>query len=172
MRFSSATSSRAHRQPADMRAIGFKEYGGPEVLQEWTCPPKPSVAGRVRVRVTAAAVPIRPTPSGGAGLNSTTGHPEDGVNVPGLDVARGRERGRPGRVDRRGGRRPGHGQSHPLEDPRRRSGRTSFGAPAPRVLAVPAGASDVEAATLPMNGLTVLQASAPGWPSTRDGCWP
>ena len=42
MCFSSATSSRAHRQPADMRAIGFKEYGGPEVLQEWTCPPKPS----------------------------------------------------------------------------------------------------------------------------------
>jgi hypothetical protein len=66
-----------------MRAIGVKEYGGPEALQEVDLPAEALGAGRVRLRVTAAAV--NPADTGvrtgwaGTGWASRTGHPEEGV---------------------------------------------------------------------------------------------
>jgi NADPH:quinone reductase-like Zn-dependent oxidoreductase len=138
-----------------MRAIGFKEYGGPEVLQEVDLPAEALGAGQVRLRVTAAAVNPADTLRR-AGLYSATGHPEEGVDVPGLDVA--------GVVTEVG---QGVSTGVAIGDrvmgivlPSRTHGayREDIVLPARSVVAVPAGATDIEAATLPMNGLTALQA--------------
>jgi NADPH:quinone reductase-like Zn-dependent oxidoreductase len=143
-----------------MRAIGVKEYGGPEVLQEVDLPAEALGAGQVRLRVTAAAV--NPADIGvrtgwaGTGWASRTGHPEEGVDVPGLDVA--------GVVTD-----VGQGVSTGVAIGDRVMGtvvwsgthgayREDIVLPARSVVAVPAGATDVEAATLPLNGLTALQA--------------
>jgi NADPH:quinone reductase-like Zn-dependent oxidoreductase len=143
-----------------MRAIGVKEYGGPEVLQEVDLPAEALGAGQVRLRVTAAAV--NPADIGvrtgwaGTGWASRTGHPEEGVDVPGLDVA--------GVVTD-----VGQGVSTGVAIGDRVMGtvvwsgthgayREDIALPARSVVAVPAGATDVEAATLPLNGLTALQA--------------
>jgi NADPH2:quinone reductase len=138
-----------------MRAIGVKEYGGPEALQEVDLPAEAIGAGQVRVRVTAAAVNPADTLRR-AGLYSTTDHPEEGVDVPGMDVA--------GVVTEVG---PGVSTGVAIGDqvmgivqPFRTHGgyREDIVLPARSVVAVPAGATGIAAATLPMNGLTALQA--------------
>lgn len=137
-----------------MRAIGFKEYGGPEVLQEVDLPAEAIGGGRVRLRVTAATV-NRADTLWRSGLYSTTGHPEDGIDVPGMDVA--------GVVTD-----VGQGVSTGVAVGDRVMGivvpsgthgayREDIVLPARSVVAVPAGATDTEAASLPMNGLTGLQ---------------
>ena len=137
-----------------MRAIGFKEYGGPEVLQEVDLPAEAIGDGRVRLRVTAATV-NRADTLRRAGVYSTTGHPEEGIDVPGMDVA-----GVIADV--------GHGVSTGVVVGDRVMGivvpsgthgayREDIVLSARSVVAVPDGATEVEAATLPMNGLTALQ---------------
>jgi NADPH:quinone reductase-like Zn-dependent oxidoreductase len=109
----------------------------------------------VRLRVTAAAVNPADTLAR-TGRLSATGHPEEGVDVPGLDVA--------GVVTELG-----QGVSSGVAVGDRVMGivvrfrthgayREDIVLPARSVVAVPAGATDIEAATLPMNGLTALQA--------------
>jgi NADPH2:quinone reductase len=138
-----------------MRAIGVKEYGGPEVLQEVDLPAEAIGDGRVRLRVTAASVNPADTLRR-SGLHSTTGHPEEGIDVPGMDVA--------GVVTE-----VGQGVSTGVAVGDRVMGivvpsgthgayREDIVLPARSVVAVPPGATDIEAATLPMNGLTALQA--------------
>jgi NADPH2:quinone reductase len=138
-----------------MRAIGVKEYGGPDTLQEVDLPDEAIGDGRVRLRVTAAAVNPADT-LGRSGLYSTTGYPEGDVDVPGLDVA--------GVVTE-----VAQGVSTGVAVGDRVMGivlpsgahgayREDLVLPARSVVPMPAGATDVEAATLPMNGLTALQA--------------
>ncbi|MEP9382255.1 NADP-dependent oxidoreductase [Nocardioides sp. KR10-350] len=133
-----------------MRAIGVTEYGGPEVLHEVDVPPEELGEGEVRIRVTRATV--NPTDTGiRAGLRSQTGRPEDPADVPGMEVA--------GRVVE-----VGEGVEGPAVGDRvmgivvpsgtHGAYREEVVLPAASVVPVPAGASDAEAATLPMNGLT------------------
>jgi NADPH:quinone reductase-like Zn-dependent oxidoreductase len=137
-----------------MRAIGVKEYGGPELLEEVDLPAEPIEPGKVRLRVTAATV----NPAdilARTGAYEAAGRPEAYVDVPGLEVA--------GVVTE-----VGEGVSTGVAVGDRvmgivvRSGthgayREDIVMPGRSVVAVPAGASDIEAATLPMNGLTALQ---------------
>jgi NADPH2:quinone reductase len=138
-----------------MRAIGVKEYGGPEALQEMDLPAETLGTGEVRLRVTAAAVNPADTVLR-AGMHSKTGQPEAGFDVLGMDVA--------GVVTE-----VGQGVSTGVAVGDRVMGivvasRTHGGyredivLPARSVVAAPAGATDIEAATLPMNGLTAIQA--------------
>jgi NADPH:quinone reductase-like Zn-dependent oxidoreductase len=137
-----------------MRAIGFKEFGGPEVLQEVDLPAEDISDGRVRLRVTAATVNWADALRR-AGVYSTTGHPEEGIDVPGMDVA--------GLVTDVG---QGVSTGVAVGDwvmgivvPSGTHGayREDIVLPARSVVVVPDGATDIEAATLPMNGLTALQ---------------
>lgn len=137
-----------------MRAIGVTEYGGPEVLQILDLPAEDLAAGQVRVRVTAAAV--NPTDTGlRAGLRSSGDRPDGGVDVPGMDVA--------GVLTQIGPGVTGHAVGDRVMGivvPSGRHGgyREDLVLPARSVTRVPAGADDVAAATLPMNGLTARYA--------------
>jgi NADPH:quinone reductase-like Zn-dependent oxidoreductase len=138
-----------------MRAIGLTRYGGPEVLEVLDLPAEPLTEGHLRVRVRAAAV--NPTDTGiRAGLRATGDHPADGADVPGMDVA--------GVVTEIG---PGADTDLVVGDhvmgivvPAGPHGgyREDIVLPAASVTRVPAGADDTAAATLPMNGLTAVQA--------------
>jgi NADPH:quinone reductase-like Zn-dependent oxidoreductase len=134
-----------------VRAIGVTEFGGPEALQVVDVPEEHAGPGQVRLRVTAATV------------NPTDTHAVSGAYagrdpvkqppwVPGMDVA--------GVVDEVG---DGVGTGIAVGDramgivvPTGAHGgyRESIVLPAGSVTRAPAGASDVEASTLPMNGLT------------------
>ncbi|HZQ34525.1 MAG TPA: alcohol dehydrogenase catalytic domain-containing protein [Dehalococcoidia bacterium] len=136
-----------------MRAVTFSEFGGPEVLTVSDLPePQPS-AGEVRIRVAAATV--NPTDIGfregrQAGQLAATG--ARAPYVPGMELA--------GVVDAAG---DGAGWSvgdrvMAIVNPRRAGGGAQAElvvVPAASVARAPAGSSLVEAATLPMNGLTV-----------------
>jgi NADPH:quinone reductase len=134
-----------------MRAVGFTEPGAPEVLHFVELPEPQAGPGEIRIRVHAATV--NPTDTGPRSGN----RPEalqgiDPPYVPGMDAA--------GIVDQIG----------PDTDTDLRVGDRvmaivipsgSHGAyseqivlPAGSVVRSPAGASDAEASTLPMNGLT------------------
>jgi NADPH2:quinone reductase len=134
-----------------MRAVGVTEFGGPEALHLVDVPAEPLGNGQVRVRVTAAAVNPTDTYS-----RNGTYQQRDPVKefpyVPGMDVAGElAEIGKGVRTDLAVGDRVmgivvptgAHGGY-----------REDLVLPAGSVTAVPAGASDVAAATLPMNGLT------------------
>lgn len=132
-----------------MRAIGVTEFGGSEKLHEVELPERHAGPGEVRVRVTASAVNATDTyvPTGLIAFEEVKRFPY----VPGMDVA--------GVVDEIGegvewlavgdrvmGLVVQH-QSH--------GGYSeSVVLPATSVARVPTGCSDVEASTLPMNGLT------------------
>jgi NADPH2:quinone reductase len=134
-----------------MRAAGVTEFGGPEALHLVDVPAEPLGAGQVRVRVTAAAV----NPTDTYARNGTYAG-RDPVKefpyVPGMDVAGVlTEIGEGVETDLAVGERVmgivvptgAHGGY-----------REDLVLPAGSVARVPAGASDVQAATLPMNGLT------------------
>lgn len=138
-----------------MRAVGVTEFGGPEVLHLVELPDPEAGPGEVRLRVHGAAV--NPTDTGlrngsRADLLKTIPPPY----VPGMDAA--------GVLDQ-----IGDGVSTDLQVgdhvmaivvPNGSHGAYSelIVVPAESVARVPAGATDVEAATLPMNGLTTRQA--------------
>jgi NADPH2:quinone reductase len=135
-----------------MRAVGVTEFGGPQVLRVVHLPERHAGPGEVRLRVLAATV------------NPTDTYTRDGSRaealraagpppyVSGMDVA--------GVIDEVGDG-VGTGVSVGMHVmgiviPTGSHGgySESLVLPAESVAAAPAGASDVEASTLPMNGLT------------------
>jgi NADPH2:quinone reductase len=138
-----------------MRAIGVTEFGGPEVLEVVYLPDPETGPGQLRIRVHAAAVnPTDTVLRDGARAEQLKDVPPP--HVPGMDVAGVLEQiGQGVRTDLAVGDRVmaivvPHG-SHGAYSER-------VVVPAESVVRVPAGATDAEAATLPMNGLTVRQA--------------
>ena len=138
-----------------MKAIGVTEFGGPEALRVVELPDPQAGPGEVRIRVHAAAV--NPTDTGlrnGARAAQLKDVPPP--YVPGMDVA--------GVVDQVGPQtpmdlRPGeHVMAIVLPHASHGGYSELIVVPAESVVRVPAGASDAEAATLPMNGLTTVQA--------------
>lgn len=134
-----------------MRAIGVTDWGGPEVLQVVEVPDPPVGPGEVRIRVHAAAVNPTDTVLRSGGRAERLGDVA-GPHVPGMDAA--------GLVDALG---DGLGDALRAGDhvmavvvPHGTHGAYAelVSVPAESVARVPAGSSDVEAATLPMNGLT------------------
>jgi NADPH:quinone reductase len=146
-----------------MRAVGFSRFGGPEVLEVVDLAVPEPGEGEVRIRVAAAALnPTDTVMREGARAAALEAFPPPWV--PGMDAAGTVDAVGPG-VDWPAGAevmaavmpvRPGGGAQAEL-----------IVVPADSVAAIPAGASLAEAATLPMNGLTVrlaldLLALAPG----------
>jgi NADPH2:quinone reductase len=138
-----------------VRAIGVTEFGGPEALQVVELPDPEAGQGELRIRVHAAAVnPTDTVLRSGARADMLRDVPAP--HVPGMDAA--------GVVDQIG---PGVTTDLRVGDhvmavvvPRGSHGAYSerIVVPVESVARVPAGATDVEASTLPMNGLTVRQA--------------
>jgi NADPH2:quinone reductase len=135
-----------------MRAIGVTEFGGPEALHMVELPEPQAGPGEVRIRVRAAAVnPTDTLIRSGARAQQLKDIPPP--YVPGMDVAGELDQiGEDVATDLRVGERVmaivvpsgSHGAYSEL-----------VVVPAESVARVPAGATDAEAATLPMNGLTV-----------------
>jgi NADPH:quinone reductase len=136
----------------DMRAVGVTEFGGPEALHVVELPEPQAGPGEVRIRVRAAAVnPTDTLIRSGARARQLKDIPPP--YVPGMDVAGVLDQiGQGVATDLRAGDRvmaivvpfASHGAYSEL-----------VVVPAESVARVPAGATDAEAATLPMNGLTV-----------------
>src|SRR3954449_3182559 len=135
-----------------MRAAGVTEFGGPEALHLVDVPEEHAGPGEVRLRVTAAAV--NPTDTYLVlGAYADRDPVKEPPFVPGMDVA--------GFVDEigEGVDRPDLEPGGPVMGVVVPSGahggyRESLVLPADSVVRAPKGASDVEAVTLPMNGLT------------------
>ncbi|WP_375492985.1 zinc-binding alcohol dehydrogenase family protein [uncultured Jatrophihabitans sp.] len=134
-----------------MTAIGVTTYGGPEALHPIEVEQEPLGPRDVRIRVTAAAV--NPTDTGvRSGQRDDKPEADPPGAVPGMDAA--------GEVLEVGA---DVGTGVAVGDrvmaivlPKGPHGayRSDVVVPARSATRVPAGASDVEAATLPMNGLT------------------
>ena len=134
-----------------MTAIGVTTYGGPDALHEIDVPAERLGASDVRIRVTAAAV--NPTDTGvRSGMRDDKPVAQPPGAVPGMDAA--------GEVVEMGA---DAGTGVAVGDrvmaivvPSGAHGayRSDLVVPARSVTRVPSGASDAEAATLPMNGLT------------------
>ncbi len=134
-----------------MKALTFSRFGGPEVLEVIELAEREPGPGQVRIRVAAATV--NPTDlgfRGGAGAGNL-----EPPYIPGMEMA--------GVVDKAGaGSRwqPGD-RVMAIVIPRRPEGGAmaeSVVVPSDSVAHVPTGASMEQAATLPMNGLTVRRA--------------
>jgi NADPH:quinone reductase len=138
-----------------MRAVGLTEFGGPDVLHIVELPDPQAGPGELRIRVHAAAV--NPTDTGlRAGARASQLKDIPPPYVPGMDAA--------GELDQIG---PDVSTDLRVGDhvmaivvPLGSHGAYSelVVVPAESVTRVPAGATDAEAATLPMNGLTTRQA--------------
>ncbi len=137
-----------------MRGIGLFEFGGPEVLQVVDLPQTHAASGEVRVRVQASTV--NPTDTylrKGARAEMVRRDPPP--YVPGMDVA--------GVIDEIGtgsATRLAIGDNVMAMVVNRASHggyRESIVLSADAVVRAPAGVSLIEAATLPMNGLTARQ---------------
>ncbi len=138
-----------------MRAVGVTEFGGPDVLHIVELPDPQAGPGEVRIRVHAAAV--NPTDTGlRAGARASQLKDIPPPYIPGMDAA--------GELDQIG---PGVSTDLRIGDhvmaivvPHGSHGGYAelVVVPAESVTRVPAGATDAEAATLPMNGLTSRQA--------------
>jgi NADPH:quinone reductase len=134
-----------------MRAVGIEAFGGPGVLHVVDLPDPQPGPGEVRIRVHAAAV--NPTDTGlRSGQRAAQLKDIPPPYVPGMDAA--------GTVDLIG---PDTSTGFEVGDhvmaivvPSGSHGAYSelLVVPADSVTRVPAGATDAEAATLPMNGLT------------------
>jgi NADPH:quinone reductase len=136
-----------------MKAVGVTEFGGPEVLRLLDLPAPQAGPGEIRIRVRAAAVnPVDAMVRRGAAFVSDAEPP----HVPGMDAA--------GVVDQ-----IGEGVSTDLGigdrvmavavvSGTRGAYAEHLVVPAESVVRAPADASDAEAATLPMNGLTARMA--------------
>jgi NADPH:quinone reductase len=138
-----------------MRAVGVTEFGGPEALHVVELPDPEAGPGELRIRVHAAAV--NPTDTAlRAGVRADQLKDVPPPYVPGMDAA--------GVLDQVG---PDvttdlHVGDHVMAIVLPRGSHGAYSellvVPAESVARVPAGATDAEAATLPMNGLTTRQA--------------
>jgi NADPH2:quinone reductase len=134
-----------------MRAVGVTEFGGPEALHLVDVPEEHAGPGQVRLRVTAATV--NPTDTY-AVLGAYAGR--DPVKqppwVPGMDVAGVLDEiGEGVRTDLAVGE---HVMGIVVPSGAHGGYRESLVLPAGSVVRAPKNATDVEASTLPMNGLT------------------
>lgn len=138
-----------------MRAIAVKEFGGPDVLQVMDMPPEPLGSGQVRIRVAAATVnPADIARRSGRYAQGAT--VSDPPSVPGMEAAGVLTEVAP---DADTSLAPGdHVMAFVAPDGAHGAHREDVVVPARSVARVPAGVSDVAAATLPMNGLTARQA--------------
>jgi NADPH:quinone reductase len=143
----------AHVRSGVVRAVVVSRPGGPEVLRVVDLPTPEPGPGQVRIRTRTAAV--NPTDTAFRQLGPD---PEEGVPqpwIPGMELA--------GTVDATGAGvdwRPGQ-RVMAIVTPRRPEGGAyaeQVVVPADGVAATPDGVGDAEAATLPMNGLTVWAA--------------
>ncbi len=137
-----------------MRAMGLYNFGGPEVLQSIDIPERHAVAGEVRIRVQASTVnPTDTTLRKGARAELVRRDPPP--YVPGMDVA--------GVIDEIGAGTQtilavGDAVMAMVVNRASHGGYSeSIVLPADAVVRIPAGKSLIEAATLPMNGLTARQ---------------
>ncbi|MDB5068206.1 MAG: putative zinc-binding oxidoreductase, partial [Chloroflexi bacterium] len=134
-----------------MRAVGVTEFGGPEALHIVDLPDPEAGPGQLRIRVHGAAVnPTDTVLRSGARADMLRDTPPP--YVPGMDAAGVLEQVGDGvSTDLRVG---DHVMA--IVVPRGSHGAYSerVVVPAESVARVPAGATDVEATTLPMNGLT------------------
>jgi NADPH:quinone reductase len=135
-----------------MRAVAVTEFGGPDALHIVELPDPDAGPGEVRIAVHAAAV--NPTDTGlRAGRRPTDLPPP---YVPGMDVAGVLEQIGPGvTTDLTVGE---HVMAIVVPHGAHGGYSERIVVPVESVTRVPAGASDIEAATLPMNGLTTRQA--------------
>jgi NADPH:quinone reductase len=139
-----------------VRAVGVLEYGGPEALRVLELPDPETGTGAVRIRVHAAAV----NPTDTLARNGARAEAQRAVSpppyVPGMDAA--------GVVEEIGegvatDLKPGdHVMAIVVPSGSHGAYAERVVVPAESVVRVPAGASDVEACTLPMNGLTACLA--------------
>ncbi len=138
-----------------MKVVGVTDYGGPEALRVFEVPEPHAGPGEVRIRVHAAAV----NPTDTLVRNGSRAESQKEFEppyVPGMDAA--------GTVDEIGDGVDTHlavgDEVMAIVVPRGSHGAYSeyIVVPADSVARTPAGASLVEAATLPMNGLTARRA--------------
>lgn len=137
-----------------MRGVGVIEFGGPDALQIVDLPEVHAGSGEVRIRVSAATVnPTDTVLRSGARSNSSFADPSPWI--PGMDVA--------GVIDEIGADTEtvlAIGDSvMAMVIPNNSHGgyRESIVLSADSVVVAPQGSTHVEAATLPMNGLTARQ---------------
>ena len=134
-----------------MRAVGVTEFGGPEALQLVDVPAEPLGPGQVRVRVTAAT--INPTDTYARNGTYAGRDPvKEFPYVPGMDVAG--ELAEVGDGVDIGIAVGEHVMGIVVPTGAHGGYREDIVLPARSIARVPAGASDVAASTLPMNGLT------------------
>src|SRR3954462_15939899 len=134
-----------------MRAVGVTEFGGPEALHLVDVPAEPLGPGQVRLRVTAATV--NPTDTYARnGTYAGRDQVKEFPYVPGMDVAGELvELGEGVELDIAVGE---HVMGIVVPTGAHGDYREDLVLPARSIARVPAGASDVAASTLPMNGLT------------------
>lgn len=135
-----------------MRAVGVTEFGGPDALHIVELPDPVAGPGQLRIRVHAAAV--NPTDTGvRSGARPALYKDVPPPYVPGMDAAGVLEEiGEGARTDLHAG---DHVMAIVVPAGSHGAYSEQIVVPAESVARVPAGATDVEAATLPMNGLTV-----------------
>ncbi len=135
-----------------MKAVGVVEFGGPEALQVVELPDPEVKEGQFRIRVHAAAVsPTDTFVRNGARAEAqrAAGPPP---YVPGMDAAGVLEAIGPGvETDLRVG---DHVMAIVIPMGSRGAYAELIAVPAESVVRAPSGATDAEASTLPMNGLT------------------
>ncbi|MGI5292012.1 NADP-dependent oxidoreductase [Nonomuraea polychroma] len=138
-----------------MKAIGVTKFGGPEVLQVIDLPTPEAGPGELRIRVHAAAVNATDTVvrSGAPFVIPPDSRPP---YVPGMDAAGVLEQiGEGVETDLRVGE---HVMAIVVPFETHGAYAEQIVVPTESVVRVPAGATDVEAASLPMNGLTARNA--------------
>jgi NADPH:quinone reductase len=134
-----------------MRVVGVTTFGGPDALEVVDLPEPHAGPGQVRIRVNAATVnPTDTYVTNGARAEAQRADPPP--YVPGMDAAGVLDEiGEGVETDLKLG-------DHVMAIVVPRGSRGAYAeqivVPAGSVARVPAGASDVEASTLPMNGLT------------------
>lgn len=138
-----------------MKVVGVTEFGGPEMLRSVDVPEPHAGPGQVRIRVAAAAV--NPTDTLlRAGGQRTRLAAQTPPYVPGMDAA--------GTIDEVGTDVTGRTVGEQVmaiavpASPTKGAYAELLVVPATQAVPVPAGSSLVEAATIPMNGLTTVLA--------------